>query len=426
MYDRWEQQKFVAERTTPQNSEYYSSTAEIDSLLTTLQSVWADSVAPTVWSGNGNPPPAFDRFSADTYDLFYRAAKQQWARCHIWREYGIPALVQDYRQAKAERAVQYGPFFRLSGYWTLEHVNQCELDPQRWSELYEIQSNLPALIEDYVEMFRYRSVIEEQLQDTRDDVRQLNPVYGIRNAIYQGALAQAQDRLGQMLNKEVDPALLAPIARDLAYHYRGEGEKDSALAVLDAFAEFRGAANVSEDSLQAWYAAVSPEYVAHRLAILEEGQRDQPLLISTDEAPLAGEYVDLQTGKLVNLAELRGETVFIDFWTTWCGPCLVEIPELKSFAQKHRDRSDFTFLSVLADATAGGMDRTEAQEFVKERGLNYPVLMDRTERPLIQKFGVFGYPTKFLINKDGRIMRSAMEKANLNLELISTYLQERR
>jgi cytochrome c-type biogenesis protein len=163
------------------------------------------------------------------------------------------------------------------------------------------------------------------------------------------------------------------------------------------------------------------------LAPPEEGRGEEPLLTSTEEVvPLAGEYVNLHTGKPVDLAELRGKTVFIDFWATWCGPCLVEIPELKSFAQKHSDRSDFTFISVLADATAGGMDRTEAQEFVEEKGLNYPVLFDRAERPLIKQFGVVGYPTKFLIDREGRVMRPAVKNADLSLELISTYIDQQK
>jgi cytochrome c-type biogenesis protein len=151
------------------------------------------------------------------------------------------------------------------------------------------------------------------------------------------------------------------------------------------------------------------------------------LLTSTEEeVSLTGEYVDLRTGQLVDLAELRGRTVFIDFWTTWCGPCLVEIPELKAFARQHGNRSDFAFVSVLADATAGGMGRREAQAFVKEKGLNYPVLLDRTARPLIKQFDVVGYPTKLLIDNEGRVMRPAVKNVALSLELIAAYLERKK
>lgn len=105
---------------------------------------------------------------------------------------------------------------------------------------------------------------------------------------------------------------------------------------------------------------------------------------------------DLQ-GKPVSLADYKGQVVLLDFWATWCGPCLEELPDLKRLYENYKSRG-FALLAVSMDEEPG-----DVSPFVKENGVTYPVLLSSGETPEGYRFP--GIPAAFLISPEGRIVQ---------------------
>lgn len=103
-------------------------------------------------------------------------------------------------------------------------------------------------------------------------------------------------------------------------------------------------------------------------------------------------------GKKVRLSDFRGKVVILDFWATWCEPCLEEIEGLIELHKKYRDKN-FTLLGVALDDAGGEV----VAPFIKASGIPYPVLLSPGGAP--EAYHVFGLPTKFLIDGNGRIVK---------------------
>jgi peroxiredoxin len=102
-------------------------------------------------------------------------------------------------------------------------------------------------------------------------------------------------------------------------------------------------------------------------------------------------------GKLVHLADYRGKVVLLDFWATWCGPCVIEIPWFTEFQRKYKDRG-FEVVGVSMDE-----DGWKAiTPFVTQKKVNYRIVLgdDKTGD---QYGGLEALPTTFVIDRDGRI-----------------------
>jgi cytochrome c biogenesis protein CcmG/thiol:disulfide interchange protein DsbE len=104
-------------------------------------------------------------------------------------------------------------------------------------------------------------------------------------------------------------------------------------------------------------------------------------------------------GRPISLASLKGKVVAVNFWATWCGPCLLEIPEL---AEVWRERSGRCF-EVLGVAEESG-SRDDVAAAAARLGIPYPVLLD-PEGTAIAPFKVPGYPRTYLIDAGGKVSR---------------------
>jgi thiol-disulfide isomerase/thioredoxin len=89
------------------------------------------------------------------------------------------------------------------------------------------------------------------------------------------------------------------------------------------------------------------------------------LCISSVARATEPRLIDLQ-GKAVTLAQYKGHPLLLNFWATWCVPCLKEMPELNQFARDVRSRK-FVVLGVAAD------ERQEVAGFIKKLGIEYPI-----------------------------------------------------
>jgi len=153
--------------------------------------------------------------------------------------------------------------------------------------------------------------------------------------------------------------------------------------------------------------------------------------LSTWDAPrinkqLAGkdapglEVTDIQ-GKHISLASLRGRTVLLDFWASWCPPCRADAPALEKLYQKFGIK-DLMIIAISVDE-----DRETVQKYLKENTLSYPVVLT-TENELPRAYQIGLFPTYIVISPDGRVasavkgdqgfgeLRKGLKKAGMDMD----------
>ncbi len=106
-------------------------------------------------------------------------------------------------------------------------------------------------------------------------------------------------------------------------------------------------------------------------------------------------------GKTVKLSELRGKVVVLDFWATWCGPCVASFPSLQKVYDKYKEHPNVVILAINTWENKKGAEREElVRSFIEKNKYTFPVLFDEG---FVEKYGVEGIPTKFIIDQKGMI-----------------------
>jgi len=123
-----------------------------------------------------------------------------------------------------------------------------------------------------------------------------------------------------------------------------------------------------------------------------------------NERPAAPNFtLDDITGKKVSLSDFKGKVVYIDFWATWCGPCLAEIPHSKKLKDKFVGNDSIVFMYVSVD----NEDYIEEwKALVKKKGLTGVQLIARDggkEERVGERYGLQFIPRFVLIDKMGRV-----------------------
>lgn len=103
-----------------------------------------------------------------------------------------------------------------------------------------------------------------------------------------------------------------------------------------------------------------------------------------------------QKGKKVSLEDLKGKVVFINFWATWCGPCIAEMPSIQKLHDKFKDNPDVVFVLLEAEG-----NKAKATKFMEKRKLNLPLYYPAGDFPT--EFFRGSLPTTVILDKQGNI-----------------------
>ncbi|WP_438480895.1 TlpA family protein disulfide reductase [Oleiharenicola lentus] len=102
-------------------------------------------------------------------------------------------------------------------------------------------------------------------------------------------------------------------------------------------------------------------------------------------------------GREVSSSQFAGKVVVVDFWATWCTPCIKEIPGYIELQKKYG--SDLAIIGISVDRK----DASEVKKFTEKQGMNYTVVM--ADENVVSAFGgVEGIPTTFIISREGKFV----------------------
>jgi cytochrome c biogenesis protein CcmG/thiol:disulfide interchange protein DsbE len=122
----------------------------------------------------------------------------------------------------------------------------------------------------------------------------------------------------------------------------------------------------------------------------------------------------LLTGGKLTSAELKGKSVMVNFWNSWCIPCQRELPTLKTFAEQHKNEPDVVLLGIVRDDT-----KDAVQAYVVQNGITWPVALDPDARAALD-FGTTGQPETYAIATDGVVV--AQQFGEVSIDSLNTML----
>ena len=133
-----------------------------------------------------------------------------------------------------------------------------------------------------------------------------------------------------------------------------------------------------------------------------------------DRAP--GFSLQDEQGIGVSLGDYRGKVVLLNFWATWCPPCVQEMPSLNATHEGFRD-DGFVVLGISVDEDEG-----QYTEFLRNAGVTFPTARD-PERSVSTRYGTMKYPESFLISREGKVLRKYVGPEEWRRPEIANYIR---
>ena len=215
--------------------------------------------------------------------------------------------------------------------------------------------------------------------------------------LYEGMTASAREQVGAPLKGDLKTALADILkASDADAETKSEA---SSITILQAGSELE---NGSGDA-DAWVKLAEAHLKAYpdckRNPMIQGQMASLKTLAELKSKPLDLKFKAVD-GHDVDLSKMQGKVVLIDFWATWCGPCVAEIPNVLKAYEKLHDKG-FEIVGISLD-----QEKDKLEAFTKEKGMTWPQYFDGKgwENDFAQKFGIHSIPAMWLVNKKGFVI----------------------
>ena len=161
------------------------------------------------------------------------------------------------------------------------------------------------------------------------------------------------------------------------------------------------------------------------LAVLERIESNRNTAVGKPVIPIRQPGLD---GEVIDIEALKGKVVIIDFWGSWCVPCRQSHPSMKEMYATYKDRG--LEIIGIANEIAGGPKPMETQlknwrKAINDDGIQWKhILYDPSISDLVKAYDIGGYPTKFLVGKDGKFLMRILGNSPQYHEILKKKLEE--
>jgi len=137
-----------------------------------------------------------------------------------------------------------------------------------------------------------------------------------------------------------------------------------------------------------------------------------PLTVLAVEMPLTDTH-----GNKVNLSSYQGKWIVVNYWATWCPPCIIEMPELQAFHDRHAATDDAIVLGINTEL----IGEQQLQQFLDDYFITYPIFVSKPTQQ--SELGLIpGLPTTFLVTPQGKVV--ARQVGPVTEEMIEQFIKK--
>ena len=211
-------------------------------------------------------------------------------------------------------------------------------------------------------------------------------------------------------------------SKPLIKYYLSAGDKDKSIAILNNLFFSTSSDDLPRDSLFTWYNLV--DSINGKTLY-----KDALNKFTTDYFEVSDSHLiylptkwNLITDTTIQEKIRKASYILIDFWYTACSPCRSEVPQLNTFYSFMKDREDIVFITINADLFNTKEEWSYVNSVAKSLNIKFPIVYDNEKTKFINQFNINEYPTKFIIDKQGRII-TKNDKSKITLETFYDFLK---
>lgn len=154
-------------------------------------------------------------------------------------------------------------------------------------------------------------------------------------------------------------------------------------------------------------------------AVLWTGIIQADTEVKADKGPVIDYNMPLISlgGESTNLSEFKGKVIFLNYWATWCPPCIAEMPNIQKLYEEYKDEPGIKFVMVSLDE-----DPQKAKDFLANREFTFDAYQLAGRRPEVFKSSII--PTTYIISRDGRLASKKRGMANYNTDAFKNFIDQ--
>lgn len=154
--------------------------------------------------------------------------------------------------------------------------------------------------------------------------------------------------------------------------------------------------------------------------VLATGVANPKIELATDNSPEAAYNFSLtdQKGNTVEFSEFKNKVIFLNFWASWCAPCVAEMPNIAAIYESFESSNDVVFIMLNLDK-----ERAKAESFLAKKDYTFPVYyLNQSGLPNVYESN--SIPTTFVIDKNGKIALQKTGMANYDNDNFRNFLND--
>lgn len=407
------QQRFII-KNFPFNDQKLSieNTNQIDSIFLILDKQWRKYVDDSLASEARIPKKALYNLDAYNYmwTLFNLSGKFQHPKHidhHLVKNYMLPSLVNDLNILKEDIILQ---FHRLIWMGSLDNtLSKGSIyyeDKEVINNLYALITDLEGLLKEFLpEMDAETASYNRRLLSTiKDNKYDIAAKYNFLNQQYDGSF---QSFITGVSTNQYPISRIYSFGKALIAHFSETGAKNKSFAILNNITFSTSIDDIPRDSLKVLYYEIDSSRGPAFYKQVNQKLNGSLLShsgVTLKSSPDEWNYIfnGLEQDKLQKV-----EYILIDFWYTGCKPCIEEVPALNVFHEQLRQRDDLVFVSINTDHFEGKRSKEFTKGTIKKFDIKFPVVFDDDESSISKELEVNGYPTKMIMDRNGKILKKA-------------------